>query len=157
MSLNNWLAAGWLAAHETSVEEIRDLFAVAEREPKDCRVPGLSSDTILGLGYDAALQVSCAALAAAGYRAARARRQWLPLQSLAHTIGADSKLLARLDAFRQAQPGRLRARRLDLREGGGRDLRAGDRAARPGARLDREDAPGAAAAGQALNARTIVH
>jgi hypothetical protein len=101
MSLNNWLGAGWLGAHETTADEIRDLLAVAERELLDCAVPGLSPDTVLGLGYDAALQCSGAALAAAGYRATRTRRHWVTLQSLAHTIGADSKLVARLDAFRR--------------------------------------------------------
>lgn len=101
MSLSNWLAAGWVVAHETTAEEIRDLLAVAERELSDCAVPGLSSDTVLGLGHDAALQLASAALAAAGYRAARPRRHWLTLQSLAYTIGADSKLVARLDAFRR--------------------------------------------------------
>jgi hypothetical protein len=101
MSLTNWLTAGWLVAHETTADEIRDLLAVVERELSDCAVPGLSPDTVLGLGYDAALQLSGAALAAAGYRATRARRHWVTLQSLPHTIGADSKLVARLDAFRR--------------------------------------------------------
>jgi hypothetical protein len=101
MSLTNWFDAGWLVAHETTSEEIRDLLAVAERELRDCAVPGLSPDTVLGLGYDAAAQLSSAALAAAGYRGARARRHWLAVQSLAYTIRADAKLIARLDAFRR--------------------------------------------------------
>jgi hypothetical protein len=101
MSLTNWFDAGWLVAHEATAAEIRDLFAVADRELKDCAVPGLSPDTQLGLGYDASVQVASAALAVAGYRSARARKRWLTLQSLAYTIGADPKLVARLDAFRR--------------------------------------------------------
>ena len=101
MSLTNWQAAGWLVEHKATPEEIRDLFAVAERDLKDSAVTGISSDTQLGLAYNAALQVSTAALAAAGYRAAREKKHYVTLQSLIHTIGADAKLVARLDAFRK--------------------------------------------------------
>lgn len=101
MSLTNWHAAGWLVEHKTTAEEIRDLFAVAERDLKDSAVTGISSDTQLGLAYNAALQVCGAALAAAGYRASRERKHYVTLQSLVYTIGADAKLLARLDAFRK--------------------------------------------------------
>lgn len=101
MSLTNWHAAGWLVEHKTTPEEIRDLFAVAERDLKDSAVSGISSDTQLGLAYNAALQVGGAALAAAGYRASRERKHYVTLQSFAYTIGADAKLVARLDAFRK--------------------------------------------------------
>jgi len=101
MSLSNWRAAGWLVEHKTTREEIRDLFAVAERDLKDSAVAGISPDTQLGLAYNAALQVCAAALAAAGYRASRERKHYLTLQSAAYTIGADAKLVTRLDAFRK--------------------------------------------------------
>src|SRR5438876_7604459 len=101
MSLTNLEAAGWLVEHKATPEEIRDLFAVAERALKDSAVTGISSDTQLGLAYNAALQVSTAALAAAGYRAAREKKHYVTLQSLIHTIGADARLVARLDAFRK--------------------------------------------------------
>ena len=58
MSLTNWQAAGCLVEHKATPEEIRDLFAVAERDLKDSAVTGISSDTQLGLAYNAALQVS---------------------------------------------------------------------------------------------------
>lgn len=101
MSLTDWRAAGWLLEHKTTPEEIRDLFAIAERDLKDSAVSGISPDTQLALAYNAALQLSGAALAAAGYRASRERKHYVTLQSLAHTIGADAKLVARLDAFRR--------------------------------------------------------
>ncbi len=31
MSLPTWLSAGWLQRHQTSPEEIRDLWLIAER------------------------------------------------------------------------------------------------------------------------------
>ena len=101
MSLTNWHAAGWVVEHKATPEEIRDLFALAERDLKDSAVSDISSDTQLGLAYNAASQISNAALAAAGYRASRERKHYVTLQSLSHTIGADAKLVARLDAFRK--------------------------------------------------------
>jgi hypothetical protein len=101
MTLSSWRENGWLVEHKTSAEEIRDLFAVADRDLKDSSVPGLSADTQLAVAYNAALQVAAAALAAAGFRAARDRKHHWTIQSLAHTIGADEKLVGRLDAFRR--------------------------------------------------------
>ena len=101
MTLSSWRDNGWLVEHKTSAEEIRDLFAVAERDLKDSSVPGLSADTQLAVVYNAALQVAAAALAAEGYRAARDRKHYWTIQSLAHTIGADQNLVGRLDAFRR--------------------------------------------------------
>ena len=101
MTLSSWRENGWLVEHKTSAEEIRDLFAVADRDLKDSSVPGLSADTQLAVAYNAALQVAAAALAAAGFRAARDRKHHWTIQSLAHTIGADQKLVGRLDAFRR--------------------------------------------------------
>ena len=79
MSLTNWHTAGWVVEHKTTPEEIRDLFAVSERDLKDSEVVGISPDTQLGLAYNAALQVCAAALAAAGYRASRDRKHYVKL------------------------------------------------------------------------------
>ena len=38
MSLTNWHTAGWVVEHKTTPEEIRDLFAVSERDLKDSEV-----------------------------------------------------------------------------------------------------------------------
>lgn len=42
MSLRDWLANRWLIAHETSAEEIADLFAVVDRDLGDAAIPRLS-------------------------------------------------------------------------------------------------------------------
>jgi hypothetical protein len=99
--LRDWLANGWLVEHRTSAEEIEALLAVADRDLRDCQVPGLSSDWRLNIAYNAALQAATAALAAAGYRAARDSHRFRVLQSLAHTTGADPGLVAQLDTFRK--------------------------------------------------------
>ena len=67
----------------------------------DCQAAGLSADWRLAIAYNAALLLATAALAASGYRAAREMHHYRTIQSLAFTIGADSPLVAQLDAFRK--------------------------------------------------------
>ena len=62
-----------MTKHQATADEIRELLAVADRDLHDSDVAGLSTDTQLGLAYNAALQVATAALAAEGYRAAGAQ------------------------------------------------------------------------------------
>lgn len=101
MSLKNWLANGWLIEHKTSPQEITGLLEVADRDLKDCRSPGLSSDWQLNIAYNAALQAATAALAAAGYRASREAHHYRVIQSIAYTIGAESNLVNQFDQFRK--------------------------------------------------------
>lgn len=101
MSLKDWTRNGWLVAHEPAREEIRNLLALADRDLVDCQVRAISDDWRFAIAYNAVLQSATAALAAAGYRAAREAHHYRVLQSLALTIGADAKLLRTLDQFRK--------------------------------------------------------
>jgi HEPN domain-containing protein len=101
MSLKNWLANGWLIEHKTSPQEITGLLEVADRDLKDCRSPGLSSDWQLNIAYNAALQAATAALAAAGYRTSREAHHYRVIQSIAYTIGAEPNLVNQFDQFRK--------------------------------------------------------
>ena len=101
MSLKNWLANGWLIEHKTSPQEITGLLEVADRDLKDCRSPGLSSDWQLNIAYNAALQAATVALAAAGYRASREAHHYRVIQSIAYTIGAEPNLVNQFDQFRK--------------------------------------------------------
>ncbi|MFO8007163.1 MAG: hypothetical protein R6V05_05430 [Candidatus Brocadiia bacterium] len=102
MTLSNWLANSWLIEHKTTRREIRDLLAVVRRELADARVQGLSVDARFGHAYNAALQSAVAALAAAGFRVARGvSHHHYAIQSLAHTVGCEAKLVATLDKFRK--------------------------------------------------------
>jgi hypothetical protein len=80
MSLQDWLSNGWLTAHQSSREEIRDLLALADRDLKDCRLGGLSADWRFNIAYNAILQSATAALAAAGFRAGRESHHYRVLQ-----------------------------------------------------------------------------
>jgi len=101
MSLSDWRGFGWLVEHRSTVSEIRDLLVVIERDLADCRVEALSPDWRLSIAYNAALQAATAALAAAGYRAARDAHHYRVIQTLMETIGASSTTVARLDLFRK--------------------------------------------------------
>ena len=71
MSLREWLNNGWIRAHRTSREEIGSLLRIADRDLKDSRAAGVSSDNRFVMAYNAALQSATAALAASGYRTER--------------------------------------------------------------------------------------
>ena len=71
MSLEDWRRNGWLKAHQTSPNEIRDQVAIADRDLKAARTPGLHNDWSFNIAYNAALQIATAALAASGYQAER--------------------------------------------------------------------------------------
>jgi uncharacterized protein (UPF0332 family) len=74
---------------------------MADRDLGQCQTPHLSPDWQLNIAYNAALQAATAALAAAGYRAAREAHHYRVIQSLAYTIKADESLIAQLDKFRK--------------------------------------------------------
>lgn len=101
MNLRDWLKNGWLIEHSTSSEEIGDLFDAADRDLTDCKVSELSPDWRLHIAYNAALLLTTVALAASGYRTTRESHHYRLIQSLAHTIGADSTTIKRFDAFRK--------------------------------------------------------
>jgi hypothetical protein len=101
VSLQDWLKSRWLVEHKTSHQEIVDLLGMADRDLAQCQTPNLSSDWELSIAYNAALQAATAALAAAGYRAAREAHHYRVIQSLAYTIKADPILIAQLDKFRK--------------------------------------------------------
>lgn len=101
MSLQNWLNNGWLIEHHTSLQEITALLGVADRDLTDCKTSGLSPDWQLNIAYNAALQMATVALAASGYRAVREAHHYRVIQSLAHTIQADTELITLFDQFRK--------------------------------------------------------
>ncbi len=101
MNLHDWLRLGWVTEHQTSPQEISDLLAVATRDLRDCRTPGLSPDWRLNIAYNAALQMAAAALAASGYRAAREMHHYRVIQSLGLTIAAPSTIVDQMDGFRR--------------------------------------------------------
>ena len=101
MSLADWERNGWLTAHRTSRNEIRDLLAVVERDLADSEAEGLSADWRMTIAYNAALQAATAALATAGYRASRDQHHYRVIQSLRETLRIDVQTVTVFDAFRK--------------------------------------------------------
>ena len=101
MSLAEWERNGWLTAHRTSRNEIRDLLAVVERDLADSEAEGLSADWRMTIAYNAALQAATAALATAGYRASRDQHHYRVIQSLRETLRIDVQTVTVFDAFRK--------------------------------------------------------
>ena len=101
MSLQDWVRNGWLTDHQSSPQEIADLLAVVERDLNDCQSKDLSEDWQLAIAYNAALQLAVVALASNGYRATRDAHHYRVIQSLTFTLNVDTKLVAKLDAFRK--------------------------------------------------------
>jgi hypothetical protein len=101
MSLADWQRNKWLVPHKTSPEEIAALLAIVERDLANAKVSGLAEDWKLNIAHNAALQAATAALAAAGFRAARAQHHYRIIQSLALTIGWPAGKVDRFDRFRK--------------------------------------------------------
>jgi hypothetical protein len=101
MSLEDWLAKGWVTPHKTSKQEIVDLLRAADRDLADCKTESLSADWRLGIAHNSALMSAVAALAACGYRATREAYHYRVLQSLSFTMRLRGHEIARLDVFRK--------------------------------------------------------
>jgi len=102
MSLTDWLKNGWLRQHKPDRSEIVELFEVTRRDLHDSRTRGLSDDWRFGIAYNAALQISRAALQASGYEVPKGGSQHLRVvESLRFTIGADQSVIDRFDVFRR--------------------------------------------------------
>lgn len=101
MSLQGWLENNWLVKHRTSAEEIASLFAIVERDLSNSQVAGLSPDWRLNIAYNAALQAASAALAAAGFRAAREQHHYRTIQSLGFTLSWTAEKIGQFDNFRK--------------------------------------------------------
>lgn len=101
MSLADWLANRWIVAHQATVEEIADLFAIVDRDLKDAAVPRLSADWRVGITYNAALQLATLAMAAEGYRPGRDRAHERAILSLRDTAEISRNVVDLLDVTRR--------------------------------------------------------
>jgi hypothetical protein len=101
MSLQSWLQNSWLVQHETSAEEIQDLLGISDRDLAACQVQQLPADWRFAIAYNSAPQAATAALAAAGYRAARDNHHYRVIQSIEFTVAPGQKFVATFDGFRK--------------------------------------------------------
>lgn len=90
MSLETWLANGWLARHTASAQEIRDLLDAAARDMADAK-QDISPPWRFAIAYNAALRLCTAALQAAGYRATREQKHYRTIAALPLLLGPDAR------------------------------------------------------------------
>jgi len=101
VSFQSWQNNGWLKPHRSSRNEITELFGLADRDLKACQTANLDTDWKFNIAYNAALQLSTAALAASGYQAARVAHHFRVISSLELTLKWDAKTVALLNDFRE--------------------------------------------------------
>ena len=101
MSLRDWVREGWLGEHRSGADEIQNLLGIADRDLETSRIKDLPPDWRFAIAYNAALQAATAALAAAGYRAAREAHHLRVIRSLEFTLRKDPAFVRRFDLFRR--------------------------------------------------------
>jgi hypothetical protein len=102
VSLQSWVAQGWIQEHKTSPEEIASLLAVADRDLANAQIQTLAAEWRLIIAYNSALRTATAALAATGFRVStQVSHHYYGIESLRFTIGLESKLITQFDRFRK--------------------------------------------------------
>jgi hypothetical protein len=101
MSLESYSRNRWIRRHRSSSREIRDLFALADRDIEQSQVRGLGPEWRFDIAYNSALQSATEALAAAGFRAERANKHLRVIECLEFTVGLDKTAVRVFDRFRR--------------------------------------------------------
>ncbi len=95
--LEKWAEYGWLKAEPTSLEEIRGLFGIIQRDLADAKVEVISVDRRFEAAFSAARTAANLALRACGFRTTtQAGHHLKTIESLELTIGVDSRLVQKL-------------------------------------------------------------
>ena len=101
MSLQDWHSFGWLKPHKTSLNELVNLLAIADRDIADAEAADLSDDWKFGIAYNAVLKLCTMMLFASGFMPEKALAHYRTLMSIQFTLGAHRKRDAEyLDACR---------------------------------------------------------
>ena len=101
MTLELYFRNEWIRKHESSPEEMANLFAIADRDIEQSQTPGLGPEWRFDIAYNAALQLAVAALAAAGYQAERQSKHQRSIECLAFTVGSPAQDVDFLDRCRR--------------------------------------------------------
>src|SRR4030065_439191 len=88
MNLQDLRGQGRLRRRSTRREEIRGLLQVADRDLGDAAVPGLSSDRLFLIAYEAALTLATIPLRCAGYETHGSGHHWTTFLALPPAIGS---------------------------------------------------------------------
>lgn len=102
MSLQIWLSSKWLERHQTTPNEIRDLWLIVERDLGDAAAGGISHDWQFGIAYNAALKLCTILLYAEGYMPGRSQSVHVrTINALPHILPGRQADADYLDGCRQ--------------------------------------------------------
>jgi len=101
MSLEDWLKNNLIQKHSASPTEIANLFRICNRDLETVKIFELGPDWRLSIAHNAAIEAAKSALLAKGYRPRKEGQHYLPIQSLAFTVGTDPSTIKKLDKFRK--------------------------------------------------------
>jgi uncharacterized protein (UPF0332 family) len=87
MSWQSLLRSARVQRHATSKQEQHDLRSVVQRDLADAALPGLSEDRAFATAYNAVLQLSKMAIAAAGYRVVGQGHHQTTFQAIELAVG----------------------------------------------------------------------
>lgn len=90
MNLNDYVAKGWLKKHQTSKEEIKNLFAIVNRDI-NCAKEDIVPDWRFGIAYNAALKLCTILLFSSGYRVQGSAHHMKTIELLPVIMGNDRK------------------------------------------------------------------
>ena len=88
MTLKQWFENGWLKPHQTTHDEIENLFQIVDRDLQDA-ASDLSADWRFGIAYNAALKLCTILLYAEGYKAERNLQHYRTIQALSKILGTE--------------------------------------------------------------------
>jgi hypothetical protein len=91
MSLEIWASNGWFKKHNTSSEEIANLFGIVNRDILDAGEENISADWQFGIAYNAALKLCTILLYASGYRPEKNLAHYRTLLALPMILGVKHK------------------------------------------------------------------
>lgn len=103
MSYKRFLESGRIQEHATSLQEIKDLFALVERDIRDASIKELSADRRFATAYNAALQASKAIMYCEGYRPRGLAHHMTVFKFLEIALGRDYKDVAQYFDFNRVK------------------------------------------------------
>ncbi len=89
MTLENWHNVGKLKKHQTSKQEIGDIFNLITRDIQDASLEGLSANRKFNITYNAAFQAGLALLYCYGYKPATESHHYTTWTALRDILGKE--------------------------------------------------------------------
>jgi uncharacterized protein (UPF0332 family) len=87
MPFEKLLSQGNIQKHQSSKEEISDLFKLIERDLKDASIDALSEDRRFTIAYNAVLQCATAIMRCLGYRTKGEAHHYITFEFLREVLG----------------------------------------------------------------------